>query len=248
MAIFWHFRVVKKKPHPIQMDVYETLDELRKIDTPTVCNALEMIHPERRAFGYTTEHLYCHFPKAEPIVGFAKTATVRSLMPSGKDQEQTVADRVSYYRYIADGDFPKVCVMQDLDGLNAGHGAFWGQFNSNIHRALNCKGVITDGAVRDLNYIPANFQLLAKNIKPSHGYIHIVDFGNQVNVCSMVVVNNDLVHADLHGAVCFPFDLATRVIQAAREFVESERPIIEACQKEQITIDEIIDIYTRRTK
>jgi len=30
------------------------LDELRKFDTPTICNALEIVAPERRDIGFTT--------------------------------------------------------------------------------------------------------------------------------------------------------------------------------------------------
>ena len=31
---------------------------LRSIDTPTVCNLLEIVAPERRGFGYTVRHLH----------------------------------------------------------------------------------------------------------------------------------------------------------------------------------------------
>ena len=33
------------------------LDLLRQWDTPTICNGLELIVPERRAIGFTVEHM-----------------------------------------------------------------------------------------------------------------------------------------------------------------------------------------------
>lgn len=220
-----------------------TLSQLKKLDTPTVCNALEMIEDARRSYGFTTEQFFCLHPNQSAIVGLAKTATVRSLQPSGKTHKQTVEQRAKYYTYVSEGELPKICVMQDLDGAKAGNGAFWGTFNSSIHKSLNCEGVVTDGAVRDLGKIPKGFQMIAKSVRPSHGYIHIVDFKIQVNVCSMVVHDGDIVHADLHGAVCFPVSMAKKVVKAAKAFVESERPILDACKEKGITIDRILEIY-----
>ncbi len=57
------------------------IEALRKIDTPTICNLLEMVAPERRGTGYTTKTLNCVFPNLPPMVGYAKTATVRAKEP-----------------------------------------------------------------------------------------------------------------------------------------------------------------------
>ncbi len=38
------------------------LEALGCFDTPTICNALELVAPERRAFGFTTENLICTDP------------------------------------------------------------------------------------------------------------------------------------------------------------------------------------------
>ena len=39
---------------------------LRSIDTPTVCNIIEVVAPERRGAGYTVAHLHCPFPICRP--------------------------------------------------------------------------------------------------------------------------------------------------------------------------------------
>jgi hypothetical protein len=51
---------------------------LRSIDTPTVCNLMEIVAPERRGSFYTVKHLHCPFPHLPPMVGFAKTVTMRA--------------------------------------------------------------------------------------------------------------------------------------------------------------------------
>ena len=58
------------------------LEALRAWDTPTICNALEVVVPHRRATGFTVEHLHCLDPALMPMVGYARTATIRAVEPS----------------------------------------------------------------------------------------------------------------------------------------------------------------------
>lgn len=223
------------------------LAALQEIDTPTVCNALELIEPDRRNYGYTDEVLHCLYPRMKPVCGIAKTATCRSYRPSNRDGPTLKQDRVKYYTYINEGHYPKIVVMQDLDGPHRSHGPFWGEFNTRIHKSLGCIGFVTDGSIRDVPNLPKDIQLLSKGVKPSHGNIHIVDYDIQVNVADMVVVPGDIVHADIHGAVTFPLKWAEEVIVKAKEFVASEEPILEACRNNpSLTLEEIIELYLKR--
>ncbi len=95
-------------------------------------------------------------------------------------------------------------VMHDLDGEHAGFGAFWGEVQSNVHKALGALGVVTDGSIRDIPMIAPGFQMLAAAIVPSHAYVHAVDFGIDVEVAGMAVKSGDLIHADRHGAIVVP--------------------------------------------
>ena len=61
-----------------------TADDLKVLtqwDTPTICNALEEIVPERRGHGFTTEPLVALDPDLPPICGYARTATIRAAEP-----------------------------------------------------------------------------------------------------------------------------------------------------------------------
>jgi regulator of RNase E activity RraA len=224
-----------------------TLLELCAFDTPTVCNALEAIDPDRRNFGYTVTALHCVNPDSSPVVGYARTATVRSVQGSELDSAALKAARVDYYRYVAEpADLPKVVVMQDLDGKQAGRGPFWGEFNTRIHGRLNVVGVVTDNTVRDLRNLPGTPLILSAGLRPSHANIHVVGFGEQVNVSGMYVRDGELVHADEHGAVTFQEDLAYAVVREAKAFVDSERPIIEGCKRNKLDIEQIIQLYMQR--
>jgi regulator of RNase E activity RraA len=220
-----------------KLDLNETLiKELQSMDTPTVCNALELLIPKRRGYGYTTSHLHCTRPQLPPIVGFARTASIRAAHPS--DLSGAAARDLSdaYYAYIDQGPKPSVVVMQDLDG-NGGYGSFWGEVNSNVHKGFGSVGLVTDGCVRDLPDIATDFQMLAASVLPSHAYIHVVDYARPVDVAGMRVRDGDLIHADQHGAVVIPHDVATQVKAAAEQIGRRERVLIEASQQPGFNIE-----------
>lgn len=207
------------------------LEALRALDTPTVCNALEVVAPKRRGYGYTVDPLVCARPELGSMVGYARTATIRAMHPSDLAGAEARAMRDGYYSYVDDGPKPSVMVIQDLDGESRGYGSFWGEVNSNIHSGLGCIGLITDGSVRDLPDVAEGFQMLADRVGPSHAFVHPVGFGTPVTVAGMRVKDGDLVHADQHGAVVIPHDVAEEVPGAAAAIARREAVIIQASQE-----------------
>ena len=71
----------------------EDLRALAAYDTPTVCNALELIMPERRALGFNRRPLLCPLPAAKPVVALARTATFRSREPSALPKPELAASQ-----------------------------------------------------------------------------------------------------------------------------------------------------------
>jgi regulator of RNase E activity RraA len=212
--------------------------QLQSMDTPTVCNALELLVPKRRGYGYTTEPLVCTRPTLPPMVGIARTATIRSAHPSdlGGAEARQLSD--AYYAYIDTGAKPSIIVIADID-QQRGYGSFWGEVNSSIHKGFGCLGVITDGGVRDLPDVAEGFQMLAGRVIPSHAFVHVVDFGRTVNVAGMRVRDGDLIHADQHGAVVIPHDVAAKVRAAADDVIKREKVIIEAARQPGFNIDRL---------
>jgi regulator of RNase E activity RraA len=199
---------------------------LRSIDTPTICNLIEIVAPERRGIGYTASHLHCPFPDLLPMVGFAKTATIRAR---DHVSELSYIKRMDYLDYVAAAPRPSVVVIQDKDEP-AGYGAFWGEVQTNVHKALGCLGTVTNGSVRDIASVAEGFQMLAGSIAPSHAYVHIVEFGLSVNVHSMEVQSGDLIHADRHGAVVVPVKNIDAMAAALDSLMKREARIIAAAR------------------
>ncbi len=204
---------------------------LRSIDTPTVCNLLEIVAPERRGHGYTVKHLHCPFPDLPPMVGFAKTVTFKAKDKVPLGEGSYMQKRLDYLDYVASAPQPAVMVMHDLDGPeHAGFGAFWGEVQSNVHKALGALGAVTDGSIRDIPMIAEGFQMLAAMIVPSHAYVHVVDFGMDVEVAGMATKSGDLIHADRHGAVVVPLGTIDDMKAAADKLAATEARIINAAK------------------
>jgi len=204
------------------------LEALRAFDTPTICNALEVVAPDRRVVGFTTAPFVCADPGLAPIVGFARTATIRAAAPAPGDAQAQRARRADYYAHVGQGDGPKVMVIEDRDPA-PGFGAWWGEVNSTIHKALGCQGAITNGSMRDLDALAPGFQLLAGMLAPSHAHVHVDGFGDPVRVHGMTVSDGDVVHADRHGAVVIPADTVAALPAAVDLIARRERVILDAC-------------------
>jgi regulator of RNase E activity RraA len=212
-----------------------TLDDLRVLtqwDTPTICNALELIVPERRAIGFTVEPMVALHPGAAPIVGLARTGTVRAKEPP----RGSVAERMAWYEYVADAALPTVVVIQDLDD-RPGYGAFWGEVNTNLHHKLGAMGCVTNGSFRDIAASNKDFQIIGGRVGPSHAHIHIVDFGKPVNVFGMQAAHDDVIHADVHGAVVVPAHCVKLLPEKIDLVARREKVILDLCASPDFSVE-----------
>src|SRR5437868_10779909 len=91
------------------------LEALRAFDTPTICNALEIVVPARRAMGFTRRPLIAAFPELKPVVAFARTAIIRAREPHPRGREEAKEVRLGYYAHIAEEPLPSIAVIQDID-------------------------------------------------------------------------------------------------------------------------------------
>ena len=107
------------------------LEALKAWDTPTICNALELVVPARRTHGFTVRPVQCAYPNMKPICGLARVGTIRAAFPSGRTKDADRAARIGWYEYVAKAAMPTVVVLQDLDDV-PGTGAFWGEVNSAV--------------------------------------------------------------------------------------------------------------------
>lgn len=207
------------------------LAALAALDTPTVCNALEVVVPGRRATGFNRRPLVCPRPESKPVVGYARTAMIRCREPGVGTSAELRNRRLQYYEYIEKGPRPSIAILQDIEGPDRAMGAFWGEVQSNVHKGLGCLGVVTDGSIRDIDQNAEGFFMLAGAIMPSHVYADLVAIDVPVVVAGMAVAPGDLIHADRHGAVVVPAEAVREVPKAAATIARKEAILIGASRR-----------------
>ncbi len=200
------------------------LKVLQQWDTPTICNGLELVAPERRAIGFTVEPMVAADRSLPPMVGIARVGMIRAQEAS----RGPTASRLDWYDYVADAEFPSVVILQDLDD-RPGYGAWWGEVHSTVHKALGALGCVTNGSFRDCDMLAPGFQIIGGRIGPSHAHVHMVDFGKPVNIFGMNVMHGDVVHADFHGAVVIPADAVRKLPDAIALVSRREKVILDVC-------------------
>ncbi|MEO8025991.1 MAG: RraA family protein [Bryobacteraceae bacterium] len=213
----------------------EQLEELRRISSPTIANAIETFEVRARMEGVTGPGVQCLFPQHGGMIGYASTLAIHSNQPPAKQRR---VNRKDYWESMRKKTGPLVAVAQDLS--ETAGGAYWGDVNSHIHQKLGCVGVLTNGAVRDLDEVgrmAVPFHFMAASVTVSHGWAHLEDFDCPVKVFGMLVRPGDLIHADRHGAVIIPAEIADRVAAAARKVEADEKPMLDLCRASEMDLD-----------
>ena len=218
------------------------IDALRKISSPSIANAIETFNVRPRNQGFISSEIHCLFPELGPLVGHAVTAVIRAEpQPLDGHRSSTFA----WWDYVLSIPAPRVIVVHDLDEPR-GQGAQWGEVQANIHKALGAVGALTDGSVRDLDEVRAlGFQFAAAHVSVSHAYVHMVDFGLPVKLGGLWVKPGDLIHADQHGVVTIPTDIAAKIPEAVAKVEADERQIISVCQAKDFSADKLKALYQK---
>ena len=222
----------------------DLLTRLRSVDTPTICNALEIVKGGRTAKGFTRTPVVPLDPALPPIVGQALTARICAEHPPTSSPQDVAALRRDYYRAVAKyaPERPIIVVIEDLDDP-AGVGAFWGEVNVAVHKGFGVQGVLTNGSMRDLDEVDEGFQILAGSIGPSHAHVRVTAVNVPVTVLGLDVVPGDLIHADRHGAVIIAREHVGRLPAAVARVIESEKPVLEAARRPDFDVDRLFEAW-----
>jgi regulator of RNase E activity RraA len=212
------------------------LDELRRFSSPTIANAIETFDIQPRTAGFVSSDIVCRFPRLGVMLGYAVTALIRAEPPPLAGHR---AGEFDWWDHVAQSPGPRVVAMQDIDEP-PGQGAYWGEVQANIHVALGCVGVLTDGTVRDLPEAEGlGFHFFSAHVSVSHAYVHMVDFGLPVKVGGLWIKPGELLHGDQHGVVVVPAEIAARIPEAAARIETRERAMIAVCRTPGVTLDEL---------
>jgi len=213
------------------------LQKLRRLDACTLANAIEVFGARLRNEGFVNHTVRSLFPELAPMVGYAATVRIRGSSPP--TASGVYSDRTDWLDYVASLPAPRVVVIQDI-ATQPGLCSLVGEVHMSILRALHCVGVVTNGAVRDIPAArSAGFHYFAGSVSVSHGYVHIVEFGEPVEVGGLKITSGDVLHGDLHGVQSIPRAIASSIPEAAAQITQREQALISLCRSPDFTLDKL---------
>lgn len=189
----------------------EQISALRRIDSPTISNAIETFNVRPRVAGYVGYDIRCIFPELPPTVGYAVTCTVDSTT----EGRQGIGFQ-RLYELLANAPKPAIVVMQDV-GPDRLHSCHAGEVMSTQMKRLGAVGILTDGGLRDVKEVRVlgGFQYFCAGLVVSHGNPICVSVGGEVTISGMRVRMGDLLHGDINGILTIPEACADKVAEAA---------------------------------
>lgn len=211
---------------------------LQNVDTPTVCNAIEVAEGQRGFNRFTRgTMLHCR-PGMPAMVGRARTAKISGQKPPIEPSKIIKERRLDYFRAMARGPGPTVAVVEDLDHPNCIAG-WWGEVHVAVHKGLGLKGALTNGVMRDLDVIDDGFPILAGSIGPSHGFVHVRELKTEVTLNGMCVKEDELIHADRHGAIVIPEEVIPHLENAIATVIRNENIILGPAREPNFNIEKL---------
>ena len=212
------------------------LKALESIDGPSICNAIEGFNFRPKNEGFMMPEIQTAFRDFPPVVGYAVTGVISANAPEGRN-----VAREDWWDLIASVPEPRFIILHDID--NPPLGAYWGEVQGNIHKALGAVAVATDGTVRDLDEVhELGFQFFAKHISVSHAYVHLVEINIPVSVGGLTVATGDLIHGDKHGVTSIPFELADKIPGMVSTIADYEKQTIDLCQSPSFSLEKLKEV------
>jgi len=221
----------------------DLLQALARYDSPTLANAIETFDMQSRDIGFADNRIKCMFPELGRMVGYAATATIVARGAPAPDWAG--AGNNELYAYVGTIPAPRVVVVRDLDDPPA-HGSLWGEVHATIFTALGCVGCVTDGSVRDLDEARGmGFHFFASGPSVSHAYVRVETIGEPVEIGGLEIAPGDLLHADQHGVLKIPPEIAADLPAAADRVIETEQALLHWVRSDEFDPDRLAEMRAR---
>jgi len=220
----------------------EFISELTQFDTPTISNAIEIVQGGRGYERFTRGTPVHAMNGAKAMCGYARTAKLSGLKPPQEPVDVIKTRRLEYYRYMAEGDVPTVCVIEDIDAPHC-VSAWWGEVHTVVHKGLGISGALTNGVMRDLADHAPGFPVVAGSIGPSHMFVHVTELDVPVTVFDLTIQPGELIHADLHGAVVIPDAVLPKLGEAIESLLSTEQVILGPAREANFDLDKLMDVW-----
>jgi regulator of RNase E activity RraA len=194
-----------------------TLAFLRGVDSPTIANAIEPANLRDRTEGFIGGRVRCQFPDLGFMVGRALTVTMSNVPGE-------VAGRDGYWQMWDALDAMEgsvVIAIADVSG-EPHRVAYAGEVMTTIAMRLGAIGMVTDGALRDVDEVHAlGFHYFMQYPVVSHANFEVTSVGEPIELGGQRVETGDILHGDGNGIVIVP-DAALDGLPAAVEQVRQK--------------------------
>lgn len=212
------------------------MEALRAFDTPSITNIVATYPTHSLCLGlynpwtenwYTDQSIRCMYPEMGPVVGYAVTCVYGLPDP--------MYSRLSFMDVVDALDAspkPTILVLQQkFPPEIAGKVGLSGGNMTSAMKAVGCVGCVSNGPSRDIDEIrPMNFQYLLSGISPGHGPTAVRAVNVPVSVAGMDVAPGEIVHMDENGAVKFPADRLSQVVENVQKLRDEEAARMGALQ------------------
>ena len=213
-------------------------ERLKQVDTPTVCNAIEVAQGQRGFNNFTKGTMQASEPQASAMVGYARTAKISGNKKPTEPPDEIRKRRMNYFHHMSLGNEPKIAVVEDEDFPQC-VSAWWGEVHTAVHKGLGLSGALTNGVMRDLGDLEPGFPVVAGSIGPSHAFVHATEIGTKVSIFGLEIKNDDLIHADRHGALVIPIQVIPTLESAIDKLISTEHLILNPARQPNFNFEKL---------
>ena len=220
----------------------EILDRFRKVTSATAYSAVwRLAPPDGQEWFASANYQLClmrgikAFTPGKILVGRAQTLRYVPARPDLLKETRRGGDSAEYRAMAKCG--PDDVLVVEAHTFDE-YSCTMGNMKTRHLWHNKAQGLITDGAIRDLNMISDEYDLavFAKNRSPAGNLPFLESFeeGGYINVGGVLVVPGDVIVADDDGVVVVPSDRAEEVIDWIEEQEEAEEFVIGLIDSEQV--------------
>lgn len=212
------------------------LKALSLLPTTLVSDAIETFNIKLKNEGHTNGDIVNRFSDSEAMIGYALTIKMRTDPPPFRG---TISkERQDWWDVFSSFENPKIIVIEDVSEDSVG--SVLGKVHGSIFKAFGAAGVVTNGAVRNVeDFSEMNLPLYSGSVCPSHSYARIIEIGAPVIIGGLKINNGDLLHGDKNGVVKIPAEIVEELPAAAQKILKHQQNIIDLCNSSHFSTDKL---------